>query len=71
MYRGYWVRCKLRQVMQHAKYVSDEENSLEEDIDLNMNEEVCFGSIFQYHIYLATACTHSENSISCVIKSFF
>ena len=34
------MRCKLCEVMQHAKYVSDEENSLEEDIDLNVDEEV-------------------------------
>jgi hypothetical protein len=46
MYRGYWVRCKLRQVMQHAKCVSDEENSLEEDIDLNVNEEDFLGEDF-------------------------
>ena len=36
------MRRGLREVIQHAKYVSDEENSLEEDIDLNMKEEVWF-----------------------------
>ena len=38
MYRGYWVRQRLRDVIQRAKYCNDEESSLEEDIDLDMNE---------------------------------
>ena len=40
VYRGYWVRCKLREVIQEAKYESEEDSSLEEDIDLNWRKDV-------------------------------
>ena len=40
MYRGYWVRSRLCEVMQGARRVSNEENSLEEDVDLNLMDDV-------------------------------
>ena len=40
VYRGYWVRCKLSEVIQKAKYKSEDDSSVEEDIDLNWEKDV-------------------------------
>lgn len=39
-YRGYWIRRKMHEVIEQAKYSSDEGSSLEEDINLTICEEV-------------------------------
>ena len=39
-YRGYWIRCRLCKVVQGAQYVSEEENSLEDDFELNLTDDV-------------------------------
>lgn len=40
VYRGYWVRRRLCELLRDAMHVSDEENSIEEDINLNLIVEV-------------------------------
>ena len=52
VYRGFWVRRKLQEVIKSAKYVSDEEDSMEEDIDLNITDEV---SLFSYALTVQIA----------------
>ena len=40
MYRGHWVRRRLREVMEGARCVSEEEDSFDEDINLDSMDEV-------------------------------